>query len=159
MRARTSASVPIFSAALILAACGAPQAQEAPRGSPLPEVEIAVPISANLTDWNGYSGRFESVERVDVRARVSGYVKAVHFEDGARVKSGELLFSLDDRPFRAALARNEAQLSQAKAELVQARSDLERSETLRASGAVSLEELEQNRTRAASAEAIVAATE
>jgi len=158
MRSRNFSSVSVLATVFALCACGAPQAQV--QGGPPPsKVDVAVPLSSEVSDWNGYTGRFEAVERVDVRARVSGYVKSVNFEDGARVKAGELLFTLDDRPFRAALAQAQAQLSQAKAELNQARSDLERSDTLSASGAVSIEDLEQNRTRLANAEAAVAAAD
>lgn len=158
MRSRGFASVLLISAASLLVACGAPENQQ--QGEmPAPQVEVVVPVSATVADWNGYTGRFETVERSDVRARVSGYVKAVHFEDGARVKAGDLLFTLDDRPFRASLAMAEAQLAQAQAQLVQAQSDVERSEKLRQSGAVSMEELEQNRTRLASAEAAVASAQ
>ncbi|MFN4183975.1 MAG: efflux RND transporter periplasmic adaptor subunit [Hyphomonas sp.] len=158
MRPRNFATVSVVATAFVLGACGAPQAQE--QGGPPPsQVEVAVPLSAEVADWNGYTGRFESVERVEVRARVSGYVKSVNFEDGARVKAGELLFTLDDRPFRASLAQAEAQLAQAKAQFTQAQSDVERSEKLSESGAVSVEEFEQSRTRLASAAATVAAAE
>lgn len=158
MRSRNIAAVSVLATAFVLGACSAPEAQEQ-GGPPPPQVDVAVPLSGEVADWNGYTGRFESVERVEVRARVSGYVKSVNFEDGARVKAGELLFTLDDRPFRATLAQAEAQLAQAKAQLVQAQSNLERSEKLRESGAVSVEELEQNRTALASAEASVSAAE
>lgn len=158
MRSRHFATVSVLATALVVGACSAPEAQEQ-GGPPPPQVEVAVPLSSQVADWNGYTGRFESVERVEVRARVSGYVKSVNFEDGARVKAGELLFTLDDRPFRAALAQAEAQLAQAKAQAVQAQSDVERSELLAESGAVSQEELERNRTALASAKASVAAAE
>lgn len=158
MRTRNFGPVSVLTAALLLTACGAPQAQEQ-YDMPPPQVDVASPISAQVADLNDYTGRFESVERVEVRARVGGYVKSVHFEDGSRVKAGELLFTLDDRPFRAVLAQAEAQLALAQAELEQSRSDLERSETLRESGAVSIEELEQNRTRLAAATASVAAAQ
>lgn len=158
MRSRHFATVSVLATALVVGACSAPQAQEH-GGPPPPQVEVAVPLSSQVADWNGYTGRFESVERVDVRARVSGYVKSVAFEDGARVKAGDLLFTLDDRPFRATLAQAEAQLAQARAQLGQAQSDLERSEKLAESGAVSVEELERNRTSLASAQASVAAAE
>lgn len=158
MRSRHFATVSVLATALVVGACSAPEAQEQ-GGPPPPQVEVAVPLSSQVADWNGYTGRFESVERVEVRARVSGYVKSVNFEDGARVKAGELLFTLDDRPFRAALAQAEAQLAQAKAQAAQAWSDVERSELLAESGAVSQEELERNRTALASAKASVAAAE
>ena len=126
---------------------------------PPPHVDVARPISAQVADQNDYMGRFESIERVDVRARVSGYVKSVSFEDGSLVEAGDLLYTLDDRPFRAVLAQAEAQLSLARAEFEQAESDVRRSQELRESGAVSVEELEQSRTRLASANASVDAAE
>ena len=158
MRSRNIATVSVLATVFVLSACDAPQAQEQ-GGPPPPQVDVAIPLSAQLSDWNGYIGRFDAVERVEIRARVSGYVKSVTFEDGARVDAGDLLFTLDDRPFRAALAQAEAQLAQANAQLSQAESDLARSDLLSQSGAVSVEELEQNRTRLASASAAVAAAQ
>ena len=158
MRARNSGTISALATTLVLAACGAPQAQE--QGAmPPPHVDVARPISAQVADQNDYMGRFESIERVDVRARVSGYVKSVSFEDGSLVEAGDLLYTLDDRPFRAVLAQAEAQLSLARAEVEQAESDVRRSQELRESGAVSVEELEQSRTRLASANASVDAAE
>jgi len=154
MRVKNLAPVAALASAVVLAACSVEAAT--PSGErPAPQVDVAQPVAAKVADFDGYSGRFEAVERADVRARVSGYVKSVNFQDGARVKAGDLLFTLDDRPFRATLAQAEAQLASARVELNQAISDLDRSETLSAVGAVSVEELEQNRSRKASAEAAV----
>ena len=154
MRLRSFATLPALAVTIgLLAACSGEAT--VPQGHGAPQVEVSQPVSATMADFDGYSGRFEAIERADVRARVSGYVKSVNFQDGARVEAGDLLFTLDDRPIRAALSQAEAQLSQAEVQLNQAKSDLERSETLSAAGAVSVEELEQNRTRVASAEATV----
>lgn len=158
MRSRSFAIVPAVAAILVVSACSG-QAATAPEGRPAPQVEVSVPVSAKVADFDGYAGRFEAVERAEVRARVSGYIKSVNFQDGARVEAGTLLFTLDDRPFRATLTQAEAQLAQARVALNQAKSDLERSEKLSAAGAVSIEELEQNRTGMASAQAAVSAAQ
>ena len=74
MRSRHFATVSVLATALVVGACSAPQAQQQ-GGPPPPQVDVAVPLSSQVADWNGYTGRVESVEPVDVRARVSGYVK------------------------------------------------------------------------------------
>ena len=80
------------------------------------------------------SGRFVAVESVEVRARVSGYLEAIHFQDGQMVKRGDLLFTIDRRPFQIALAQTQAGLEQAKATLAFAESDLARAQGLASAG-------------------------
>src|SRR4030095_16493311 len=112
--------------ALLLAAAlalgGARCANEAPSPS-LPAVDVAHPVAREVVEWDEYSGRVEAVERVDVRARVSGYIESIRFVDGQIVEPGDLLFVIDPRPFRAALARAEAELASARASLVAAAHD------------------------------------
>ena len=106
MRTRTVASLPAFVGALC-AACSKP----APPPDTAPTVEVATPLSERVADWDDYSGRFEPVDSVEVRPRVSGAIQSVNFDDGQLVKQGELLFVIDPRPYAAQLAHVRAYFS------------------------------------------------
>ncbi|WP_417482451.1 efflux RND transporter periplasmic adaptor subunit [Maricaulis sp.] len=151
---RLASFVAILCLSLALTACGAGGGSQQAPGAP--PVEVATPLAERVADWDAFTGRFDSPEHVDVRSRVSGYIDAVHFEDGAIVEAGQLLFTLDPRPFEAVLAAANGQLAQARAQLVQARADLDRAERLVSSRAISEETLEQRRTAVRTAEAGVA---
>ena len=101
------------------------QAEELP-----PPVTVASPLRQKITEWDEFTGRFQPVASVDVRARVSGYLQAVHFEDGAIVKEGDLLFEIDPRPYRAAADQAKADLARAEATLDLARLQLQRAAAL-----------------------------
>jgi RND family efflux transporter MFP subunit len=124
---------------------------------PPPAVTVATPLVQTVQDWDEFAGRFEATQSVEVRARVGGYVSAVHFRDGDYVRRGQLLFTLDARPAQAALASARATLSQAQAQLGLARSELTRAETLLESQAISQAEADTRRSAVTSAEAAVAA--
>jgi RND family efflux transporter MFP subunit len=134
--------------------CSQPSEAQAP---PAPSVTVAVPLVQAVQDWDEFTGRFEATQSVEVRARVGGYVSAVHFRDGEFVRRGQLLFSLDPRPAQAALASARAQLSQAQAQLALAQSELSRSETLLESQAVSQAEVDTRRGALQTAQAAIAA--
>jgi RND family efflux transporter MFP subunit len=93
-------------------------------------VTVAKPVMRVVADQDEYVGRFVAVDAVEVRARVSGYLEAIHFKDGQLVKNGDLLFTIDRRPFEASLAQTQANLSQARANLAYAEADLERGQGL-----------------------------
>jgi RND family efflux transporter MFP subunit len=112
--------------ALLLAACG----QSAPPAPPPPPVTVANPVKQKIVDRDEYVGRFVAVDAVEIRARVSGYLEKVHFTDGQLVKAGDLLFTLDQRPFRAALDQAKADLARAKSQVDLSAADLSRAETL-----------------------------
>ena len=122
-----------------------------------PPVTVATPLARQVVDWDEVTGRFEATRSVDVRARVGGYIQAVHFKDGDFVRQGQLLFTLDPRPAQAALASAQAQLSQAQAQLTLARSEFARAEGLLASQAVSQAEVDSKRGAVAQAQAAVSA--
>lgn len=124
---------------------------------PAPPVTVANPLVRQVTDQDEFTGRFEAVQTVEVKARVGGYIQSVHFKDGDYVRRGQLLFTLDPRPAQAALASARAQLSQAQAQLTLARANFERSQGLLASQAVSQAEVDANRGALEGAEANVAA--
>jgi RND family efflux transporter MFP subunit len=129
-------------AALTLAACSASDEAQAP---PPPSVTVAEPLVRQVRDWDDYVGRFEAVQSVEVRPRVTGYLQRVHFTDGQYVRAGQPLFTIDPRTANAALAQARAQQARAEALLANARTELARSETLAASQAASEEEVEQRR--------------
>ncbi len=111
-----------------------PQGQGAPRGAP--EVTVLQPSQQTITEWEEYTGRFQAVESVDIRARVTGYIERVEFDDGALVEAGDLLFVIDQRTFQYALQRAEAQHALAVKEY-------ERAEKLIASRSIPQEEFDR----------------
>ena len=94
---------------------------------PLP-VTVSVPLAKRITLWDEYSGRFEAVARVDVRARVSGFIDQVHFKDGSLVKAGDLLFTLDKRPFEIAVESAKADIARQEAQVQFSSADVERAD-------------------------------
>lgn len=105
---------------LILLCCafllGCERQQPVSAPSP-PIVTVAHPLNSDIVDWNRYTGRFEAVKTVEVRARVSGYLDSVHFKEGAVVEKDDLLFVIDPRPYKAALDQAEGQLASAEGKL------------------------------------------
>ncbi len=141
---------------LALAACGD---NGPPAGPPPPSVTIAHPVKRTIVDQDEYVGRFVAVDMVEMRARVSGYLDKVHFQDGQIVKAGDLLFSIDKRPFQNTLDQARGNLAQAKANLAFTEGDLGRAEKLVRDKTIS-EQLFDQRTQAKRiAEASVAANE
>ena len=93
-------------------------------------MEVAHPLAQQVADWDDYTGRFEPVDSVEVRPRVSGAIESVHFTDGDVVAEGQLLFVIDPRPYAAELARARAAVAGAKAELANADAELKRAQSL-----------------------------
>lgn len=139
-------------AAFVLVSCSGADTDAPAAASP--SVTVAQPLVREVRDWDDYVGRFEAVQSVEVRPRVTGYLQRVHFTDGQYVRAGAPLFTIDARPSEAALAQARAQLARAEAVLANARTELARSETLAASQAASQEEVEQRQAavRAGTAE-------
>lgn len=120
---------------------------------PVPTVQVAQPLVRQVTEWDDYVGRFEASRSVEVRPRVAGAITAVHFTDGAIVRKGQLLFTIDPRPYAAALAEARASVASASSDVALARANLARANRLVADDAVSKSDLDQlgARLRAASA--------
>jgi len=136
-----SASVSI---AALLARCGNEQSQApAAAAPPPPAVTVAKPVTKKVTERDEYVGRFVAFDYVEVRARVSGYLEAIHFKDGQLVKEGDLLFTIDQRPFRATVEQAKAAVQQAEANLAFAESDLKRGESLRTGTTITQQALDQ----------------
>jgi RND family efflux transporter MFP subunit len=140
-----------------LAACGESQSQPQATTPPPPQVTIAKPVSKMIADEDEYVGRFVAVESVEVRARVPGYLDAIHFQDGQLVKAGDLLFTIDRRPFQIALAQAQASLAQTKSTLAFAESDLARAQGLTVGAVITQQTLDQRTQAKRTAEASVAA--
>lgn len=119
-------------AALAVGGCNenAPESKQAVAAPQAPAVTVARPVTKVVADFDEYVGRFEAVDHVEVRARVSGYLDKIHFIDGQLVKAGETLFTIDRRPFEVALERVRAARAQAEANLAYADSDLQRGDRL-----------------------------
>lgn len=118
----------------LLAGCENKQAAPTPEA---PKVTVAKPLSEKIVDWDDYIGRFEAVQTVEIRPRVSGYLVGVHFQDGQKVKKGELLFTIDQRPFKAALDAAGGQLAEIQATLANLETQLARQKKLVANRTVS----------------------
>lgn len=117
-------------------------AQGAP---PAPPVQVATPLAKRVTNWDEYTGRFEASEQVDVRARVSGFIESVHFQDGTLVQKGDLLFTIDQRPYQLAVEVARAEVVRAKAQVELARNEVERAEGLTQNRTITARDVDQRR--------------
>lgn len=143
----------------ILAGCGgsAPAQSGGPPAPPPPEVQVSVPVTAEVTDYQDFPGRLAAVNSVEVRARVTGYLNKIHFEEGSEVKQGDLLFEIDPRPYEAELARAKGNVVQSEGRLKRLESEYERAKNLSARKAISQEEIDRitgDRTEALGAVAV-----
>jgi RND family efflux transporter MFP subunit len=136
-------------AILALSACG-PRPAPAP---PPPKVKVVQPVSREITEWDEYTARLDAIDSVEVRPRVNGYLQSIHFQDGAIVKKGDLLFLIDPRPYEAALRHAEADVELAKSRLALARKNFTRAADLLASHAISQEESDIRESNLRQAEA------
>jgi RND family efflux transporter MFP subunit len=126
-----------------LSGCGHKPPQQAAAAPP--PVTVAQPTKRTVTDWDEFTGRFEAVEEVQVRARVGGFVSSVEFRDGAIVHTGDLLYVIDARPFEATALQADGQLSDARAKAELAKRELDRALTLVQTSAVSESIVDQRR--------------
>lgn len=118
------------------------QQEQDTRPPPPPQVTVAQPIPRTVDEWDVYSGRLVSPEMVEVRARVSGYIDKVHFQEGSEVEAGDLLFTIDPRPYQAAVDRARAELGAARARAELAAGEARRAEALAATRAISTDTYE-----------------
>ncbi|CAN5409994.1 efflux RND transporter periplasmic adaptor subunit [soil metagenome] len=150
-------AVPLIAA---VAGLGFAMVHEAPAAAPaaVPSVTVAPPLVRDVDQWDDYVGRFAASQAFEVRPRVGGAITAIHFRDGQMVAKGQLLFTVDPRPYQAALAEARAGAASARSALVLARSDYQRAERLQADDAVAASEIDALRSRVtASAAALDAA--
>jgi multidrug efflux system membrane fusion protein len=123
---------------------GPPAPGHGQQGSAMP-VSVAPVLSKSVQQWNEYSGRLVAIDKVDIRPRVSGMIDAVHFQSGALVKKGDLLFTIDPRPFQAEVARAQGVLRSAEADRNLAQSELTRAEKLIETKVISASELDNRK--------------
>ena len=132
---RTAFSKPALTLSLLavitatLSACARNEAAQNPALAAPPQVTVAQVLSKPVTEFDEFTGRFEAIDRVEIRPRVSGYISSVNFTEGSEVKKGDVLFVIDQRPYAAELKHAQAQLAQSKSALALAKSEKAREMT------------------------------
>ncbi|QUS40315.1 efflux RND transporter periplasmic adaptor subunit [Tardiphaga alba] len=142
--------------AVLLAGCEKKPEAAAP---PAPPVTVANPLKKQTTDWDEFTGRFDAVDQVQIRARVTGFVTKVTFVDGAVVKAGDVLYEIDPRQYEAAAEQAQGQLDDAKAKVDLAQKELDRATTLIKTQAISENIVDQRSQALAAAQASVLVAE
>jgi RND family efflux transporter MFP subunit len=137
----------------------AKQAQSGAGAPPPPVVTVANPIHKKIVEWDEYPGQFSAVDAIEVRARVSGYLEQIDFTDGQMVKQGDLLFTIEKRPFEIALDSAQAQLAEAQAQLSLANRNLKRFEKMREGNIVGESDYDDRVEAVSAGKAAVAAAE
>jgi multidrug efflux system membrane fusion protein len=118
-------------------------AQSGPAQPQATPVSVATVVQSDVSAWDEFSGRLEAVERVDIRSRVAGTIQSVHFREGALVKKGDLLLTIDPAPYAADVERADAQVAAAQARVTQAKGEQERSQRLWSEQAISKREFDE----------------
>lgn len=152
----------LLAAALLMAATGCKPdgaAKSQAAAPPPPAVTVATPIARKVIEWDDFTGRLAAPESVEIRARVSGYLDTIHFTEGAEVKAGDLLFTIDPRPYEAVVQRAAAEASSARNRADLAATEAKNADQLRDNKAISSEEHERRVKAAAEAEGAVKAAE
>lgn len=152
-------ALPVAMAGLIaiISACSSSSSQ--PQAPPPPTVSVSAPLEEEVTQYDEFTGRFRAVERVEVRPRVSGYLQEIRFTDGELVEKGDILFVIDQRPYKIILEQAHAELESAQTRLDLAQKELYRAENLRATGAVSQELIDRRNQEYLSAKAAVSSAQ
>ncbi len=128
-------------------------AASAPAQAPAVPVTVSVVASRDVTTWEEFSGRLEAVDRVQLRSRVAGAIQSVHFREGALVKAGDLLFTIDPAPYQAAVSQAEGQVASAEAKVSLAQIELERGRRLSDSRTISQSDMDQRQSAFTEAQA------
>lgn len=142
-------------ASLMLALGGCGKSGGGSQVAPPPQVSVAQVLERRVKDWDEFTGRFQAVESVEIRPRVSGYIDEVAFKEGSQVKRGDLLFVIDPRPYKADADHAAADVKRYKTAFDLAQIELNRVQRLKDSGAVSQEELDERKSTLAQAESNV----
>jgi RND family efflux transporter MFP subunit len=144
---------------LSFAALNLSRAKEPPAAPPLQAVTVAEVPEREITEWDEFTGRLEAVDQVEIRPRVSGYIRRITFNEGNGVKQGQVLFEIDPRPYQADLARAEAELARARSAAALAESEVQRAGKLVNVQAISREEFDSRTSAKAQGGATVRAAE
>ena len=127
MKIFTAVAVPtLVLSVLVAAGCARNEADPVAAAPSAPQVSVAQVLSRPVTDFDEFTGKFAAVERVELRPRVSGYIASVSLDPGHEVKKGDVLFTIDQRPYQAELKRAKAELSRARTQLALSKSERER---------------------------------
>jgi multidrug efflux system membrane fusion protein len=158
---RRPAAALAAAAALTLAGCGDGRGDAKAQGGPppAPPVTVAAAIEKQVIESDEFPGRVEAIDSVEVRARINGYLQSIHFKPGAEVKKGDLLFTIDPRPFEAQVAAAESQVAATRSQLDLARIELKRNEEMWADRATSKREFDDAVTRVRTLESQLKANE
>jgi RND family efflux transporter MFP subunit len=135
---KTKTKILAYGVALLCAAGCKPKSHVAPQQPPT--VSVILPVARDVVEWDEYIGRLESPETVEIRARVSGYLDKIHFKEGKEVKKGDLLFTIDRRPYKADLDRAGADYERAQSQTELAKNDADRAQKLIQTKAISTED-------------------
>ena len=146
-------------AAFCLAAFAVSCSSKPPAAPPPPSVTIADVPEREITEWDEFTGRLEAVDAVQIRPRVSGYIRRVAFDEGKEVRKGEVLFEIDPRPYQADLARAEAELEHAQSAAALAASEVQRAGKLVDLQAISREDYDTRTSAEAQGGAMVRGAE
>jgi RND family efflux transporter MFP subunit len=144
---RTCAKLALLPLAALLAAAGCTEKNPKPVATPPPIVEVATPIRRTVTDYEIFTARTQAVQSVDIKARVTGYLTKINFQDGAEIKENDVLFEIDNRPYKATLDKAKADLEYTKASLVKAQAfyDIGLQVAKQAKEAISQQELDKRK--------------
>jgi membrane fusion protein, multidrug efflux system len=156
MKAMSSLAA-VAAAAVLGLLSGCDSAAQPDSTPPPPAVSVAEVLVRDVTLWDEFTGHIAAAESVALRPRVSGYIERVDYVEGGTVEEGDVLFTIDQRPYRAALEQARAELARAETQAELARSELARAGRLAESRAISAEEYDQRRAGARQAEAHVRA--
>ncbi|SHK26451.1 membrane fusion protein, multidrug efflux system [Halomonas caseinilytica] len=157
LRPRPFMAIAVWMGLTLLVGCDSQADSAAQPEPPPPQVSVAEVVVKDVNFWDEFTGRINAVDEVELRPRVAGYLDEIHYVEGQTVEKGDVLFTIDPRPYQADLARAEAELERARARAELARSEAARAETLAKSRSISREELDQRRASAAQAEAEILA--
>lgn len=153
------AALAILLPALLAGCDSGEEAGKTAAAPPPPAVTVASPLVRRLTEWDEYTGRFEPVQAVDIHARVSGYLESIEFRDGQTVEAGQVLFTIDPRPYAAAVEQAKGQVAQGEAQVQLAQLEQGRAAKLVSTSAVAKATLDQRNAELLSAQGNLAAAQ
>ena len=156
---RLAVPVVLILGALSLAAVTLGRDKQPAPTPPLQPVTVAEVVQREVSEWDEFTGRLEAVNQVEIRSRVSGYIRRVAFDEGREVKKGEVLFEIDPRPYQAELASAQAELERARSAASLAKSEVQRAGKLVQVQAISREEFDSRTSAEAQGGATVRAAE
>ncbi len=156
---RSIITVLAISSALLVGVLTLGRSSKPPAAPPAQAVTVATVLERSITEWDEFTGRLEAVNTVEIRPRVSGYIRRVGFSEGNRVRQGQVLFEIDPRPYQAELARAEAELERARSGAALAEKEVERAGKLVDMQAISREEFDSRTSAEAQGDASVRAAE